>query len=116
MSTPNPEAQAALIRNTYRHAGISADEMSRTAMVECHGTGTVVGDAVEACALANVFGEKGIIIGSVKPALGHSEGASALTSVIKAILSLEHGKILPNIKFESPNLQSRFYKDTGSLS
>lgn len=77
-------------------------------MVECHGTGTVVGDAVETCALANVFGGGGMLIGSVKPALGHSEGASALTSIIKAIVSLENRVILPNIKFESPNLQSTY--------
>ncbi|GKT53257.1 polyketide synthase [Colletotrichum tofieldiae] len=103
MSTPSPEAHEALIRSAYRMAGIQ--DLCGTAMVECHGTGTTVGDAVETCAIARVFGEKGVIIGSTKPALGHSEGASALTSVIKAVLSLEHRTIIPNIKFHSPSLR-----------
>lgn len=63
MLTPSPAAQAALIRRTYEAAGI--DDMSRTAMVECHGTGTVVGDPLEAEAIANCFGDRGVIITSV---------------------------------------------------
>ncbi|KAF6833528.1 polyketide synthase [Colletotrichum musicola] len=106
MATPSSEAQEALIRSAYRMAGIK--DPSETAMVECHGTGTAVGDAVETCAIARVFGDKGVIIGSTKPALGHSEGASTLTSVIKAILSLERRVILPNIKLESPSLRIPF--------
>jgi acyl transferase domain-containing protein len=39
----------------------------------------------------------------VKPNLGHSEGAAALTSIMKAVLSLEHRTIIPNIKFNNPN-------------
>ncbi|KZL63309.1 polyketide synthase [Colletotrichum incanum] len=103
VSTPSPEAHEALIRSAYRMAGIQ--DLCGTAMVECHGTGTTVGDAVETCAIARVFGENGVIIGSTKPALGHSEGASALTSIIKAVLSLEHRTIIPNIKFHSPSLR-----------
>lgn len=55
-----------------------------------------------------MFGESGIYIGSVKPNLGHSEGASGLTSVIKSILALEHRMIPPNIKFNNPNPKSEF--------
>ncbi|KAF6820431.1 polyketide synthase [Colletotrichum sojae] len=106
MATPSSEAQEALIRSAYRMAGIK--NPSETAMVECHGTGTAVGDAVETCAIARVFGDKGVIIGSTKPALGHSEGASTLTSVIKAIISLERRVILPSIKFETPSLRIPF--------
>ncbi|OLN94033.1 Lovastatin nonaketide synthase 4 [Colletotrichum chlorophyti] len=103
MSTPSPEAQEALIRSAYRMAGIN--NLCDTAMVECHGTGTAVGDAVETCAIARVFEERGVVIGSLKLALGHSECASALTSVMEAVLSLEHRTIIPNIKFESPSLR-----------
>jgi acyl transferase domain-containing protein len=107
MSTPSSEAQEALVRAAYRQAGISDREMVKTAMIECHGTGTPVGDAVETYALTKLFGHHGVLIGSVKPSFGHSESASALTSVLKAIVSLENRKILPNIKFESPNPQSK---------
>ena len=71
--------------------------------MECHGTGTPIGDPIEANAVARVFGDSGVYIGSVKPNLGHSEGASGLTSLIKAVLALENRIIPPNIKFNSPN-------------
>jgi acyl transferase domain-containing protein len=53
-----------------------------------------------------VFGERGVYIGSVKPNVGHSEGGSGLTSLIKAVLALEHRTIPPNIKFVEPNPKS----------
>lgn len=104
-SLPSASAQEALIRHTYRVAGIAEADMARTAFVECHGTGTPVGDPIETTAVARVFGavdgggeSQGVHIGSIKPNLGHGEGASGLTSVIKAVLSLEHRTIPPNIK------------------
>ncbi|QLI74684.1 Highly reducing polyketide synthase gloL [Metarhizium brunneum] len=101
MLTPSPLAQAALIRRIYAAAGIK--DLSETAIVECHGTGTPVGDPLEAQAVADCFGDDGIVITSVKPNVGHSEGAAGLTSLIKNVLVLEHGTILPNINFETPN-------------
>ncbi|KAG5978870.1 Type I Iterative PKS [Claviceps digitariae] len=106
ISKPSMESQEALMRKAYRDAGIS--DFSQTAFVECHGTGTPVGDPIEANAVANVFGDAGVYIGSVKPNLGHSEGASGLTSLIKAVLSLENRTIPPNIKFTQENPQIPF--------
>jgi acyl transferase domain-containing protein len=103
LSNPSSEAREALIRRAYDIAGIQ--DYGETVMVECHGTGTPVGDTREANAIARVFGEKGIYIGSVKPNLGHSEGASGLTSLFKAVLSLENRIVVPNIKFNNPNPQ-----------
>lgn len=60
---PSPVAQEALIRRAYAVAGIR--DFSETAYVECHGTGTQVGDPLEATAVANVFGKKGVLITSV---------------------------------------------------
>lgn len=100
ISMPNPDAHEALIRYCYKAAGI---DLCDTAMVECHGTGTAVGDPLEVAAVAKCFGENGIYIGSVKPNLGHAEGASAITSIAKAVLALENKIILPNIKFNTPN-------------
>ncbi|KAL8376833.1 hypothetical protein RB595_007791 [Gaeumannomyces hyphopodioides] len=101
LSQPSTDAQEALMRRAYALAGI--DDFSETAMVECHGTGTATGDPIEAKAVARVFGEKGVYIGSVKPNLGHTEAASGLVSLLKMVKALQHRIIPPNIKFTTPN-------------
>jgi acyl transferase domain-containing protein/SAM-dependent methyltransferase len=103
ISYPSTESHEAMIRKAYASAGIT--DFSRTTFVECHGTGTPTGDPIEANAVARVFGgsERGVYIGSVKPNLGHSEGASGLTSLIKVVLALENRIIPPQIRFSSPN-------------
>lgn len=110
MSVPSLESHEAMIRHAYMVAGIK--DHSSTAFVECHGTGTAVGDPLEVGAIANVFGgQKGIYIGSVKPNVGHSEGASGLTSIIKAVLALEKKIIPPNINFCTPSPKIPFEKE-----
>jgi acyl transferase domain-containing protein len=124
ISYPNSLSHEQVIRRAYEVAGIQA--FSETAMVECHGTGTAVGDPLEARAIANVFGKDGVYIGSVriiftiihsmifklnnqvKPNVGHSEGASGLTSTIKMVLALEKKTIPPNTLFKTPNPKSKF--------
>ncbi|KAF5025548.1 hypothetical protein F66182_2356 [Fusarium sp. NRRL 66182] len=100
IALPNPKAQEAVIRDAYAAAGIS--DYSKTGFVECHGTGTAVGDPIEIASIASIFGsstgDSQMHITSVKPNLGHSEGASGLSSLIKAVLSLENRTIPPNIK------------------
>ncbi|PLB55540.1 putative polyketide synthase [Aspergillus steynii IBT 23096] len=99
LALPNPDAHDAVIRQAYKAAGLG---LSDTAMVEAHGTGTKIGDPIEATAIGKCF-EQGVYIGAIKPNLGHSEGAAALTSIMKAVLSLENRTIIPNIKFNNPN-------------
>ncbi|KAF9880614.1 hypothetical protein CkaCkLH20_01656 [Colletotrichum karsti] len=106
ITQPNAAAHEAMIRLAYEQAGIT--DFSKTAYFECHGTGTAVGDPIETGAVANVFGDKGIHITSVKPNVGHTEGASGLVSLIKAVMSLEHRTIPPNIKFNIPNPKIAF--------
>ena len=100
LALPNPAQHEAAIRQAYKSAGLS---LSQTAMVEAHGTGTKIGDPIEAKAIANCFPNQGLYLGAIKPNLGHSEGAAAITSIIKAVLTLENRTILPNIKFHTPN-------------
>lgn len=100
-ATPSSEAQERMIRKAYESAGIV--DISKTAFVECHGTGTATGDPIETTAVARIFGDEGIYISSVKPNVGHSEGASGITSIIKSVLALENKTIPPNIKFTRPN-------------
>ncbi|CAG8118103.1 unnamed protein product [Penicillium nalgiovense] len=86
---PNDISHEAMIRRAYEVAGIA--DYSQTAFVECHGTGTQVGDPVETRAVGRVFGPSGgVLIGSVKPNVGHSKGASGITSLIEAVLTLEN--------------------------
>ncbi|KAL4915051.1 hypothetical protein BDW62DRAFT_204029 [Aspergillus aurantiobrunneus] len=103
LTMPNIDAHEALIRAAYRNGGL--EDPVLTAMVECHGTGTAVGDAIEAGAVSRVFGKHGSVshLAHVKPNLGHSEGASAITSILKAVVELENRVILPNIKLQQPS-------------
>ncbi|KAJ6018051.1 fatty acid synthase S-acetyltransferase [Penicillium sp. IBT 35674x] len=100
-AVPSAEAQSNLIRKAYQRAGIL--DPTKTGLFECHGTGTAAGDVTEAEAIARVFGASGVVIGAAKPNVGHSEGASALTSLIKGVLCLEHRAIPPSARFETPN-------------
>lgn len=105
LSMPNGEAQVELIRSVYDSAGLDVRD---TGYVETHGTGTKVGDPIEAAALHTVFGEgrstkEPLYIGSIKSNIGHAEGSSGILAIIKTALMLEKGFILPNIHFKKPN-------------
>lgn len=99
-SLPSSDAQEDMIRRAYEVAGLA---VSDTGYVECHGTGTSVGDPIETKAVARVFGEVGVTIGSTKPNFGHTEGASGILSVLKTVLSLENKTIPPSIKYSPKN-------------
>ncbi|KAF4592341.1 polyketide synthase [Ophiocordyceps camponoti-floridani] len=101
INIPSGEQHEVLMRRAYQQAGIA--DLSETAFIECHGTGTSVGDPIETNAIANCVGSKGMLLTSVKPNVGHGEGAAGLTSVIKAVLALEHRLVPPNIFFKTPN-------------
>ncbi|KAI1374459.1 hypothetical protein F4677DRAFT_461487 [Hypoxylon crocopeplum] len=100
MLVPRGEALESLMKKIYADAGLNPSD---TAFVECHGTGTSVGDPIETSAVGEVFGTDGVYIGSVKPNIGHCEGSAGLASLIKAVLALENKRIPPNIKFNDPN-------------
>ncbi|KAL6808135.1 hypothetical protein V8C40DRAFT_278958 [Trichoderma camerunense] len=102
LSNPSSKAHEELIRQAYKFSGLDPAD---TAMCECYGTGTAVGGPLEVNAVANVWGKDGILIGSVKPNVDHSEGALGITSIIKTVLALENRTIIPNIKFKNPNLK-----------
>ncbi|KAI1817433.1 polyketide synthase [Poronia punctata] len=96
ISLPSGELQEVAIRKAYENAGL---DLSGTDYVECHATGTAVGDPIEVDAVGRCFSPRQgppLLIGSVKTNVGHSEGASGLTSVLKIIQSFENGKIPPS--------------------
>ncbi|KAK0513792.1 hypothetical protein JMJ35_003514 [Cladonia borealis] len=105
ITQPSAEAQELLIRDTYSKAGLS---LSETRYFEAHGTGTPVGDPIEAHAINASFGSyrsklDPIIIGTVKSNIGHLEGASGIAGLMKTILVLERGLIPKNIWLERVN-------------
>ena len=111
ISQPNSEAQESLIRSTYRKAGL---DWAQTKLFEAHGTGTQVGDSLEARAIANVFREwnteaSPLYVGAVKTNVGHLEGGSGMASIIKTVLALENGIIPPNagLRHANPNIPFR---------
>lgn len=108
ITRPSAQGQEAAIRKAYENAGNLS--FSDTTFFECHGTGTQAGDPLEVSAIGNVFAssrsdapEDRLLIGSIKPSLGHTEGASALASIMKVVLSLEAGEIPPTYGVEELN-------------
>ncbi|KAK5997657.1 Prosolanapyrone synthase [Cladobotryum mycophilum] len=105
ISHPSPDGQEAVIRQAYKAAGGLNPDL--TGYAECHGTGTPVGDPIEVSAVGRVFspGRKDdpLLIGSIKPNLGHSEAASAMSQIMKAVLAMEHGEIPATIRIKNFN-------------
>ncbi|KAL9595035.1 MAG: hypothetical protein Q9219_006685 [cf. Caloplaca sp. 3 TL-2023] len=103
ITQPSQIAQEENILETYRAGGL---DLSSTGYFEAHGTGTQIGDSTEAAAIAAAFHGKRngpLLIGALKPNIGHLESASGIASMIKAIMILENGLIPPNIFFAKPN-------------
>ncbi|KAI1821188.1 polyketide synthase [Xylaria intraflava] len=95
ITQPSVDLQETVIRKAYGTAGLNFND---TDYMECHGTGTPVGDPIEIDAIRRCFSESRetpLLFGAVKPNLGHSEASSGLTSLIKVALSFNHGKIPP---------------------
>lgn len=102
---PSVDGQAAAVRAALKAAGVSADTVD---YVECHGTGTFLGDPIEVSALAQAFrGDTQATgfcrIGSVKTNIGHLDTAAGVAGLIKAALALHHRQIPPSLNFEAPN-------------
>jgi acyl transferase domain-containing protein/acyl carrier protein len=105
LTVPNGLSQEAALRAALERAGVSPLQVQ---YAEAHGTGTPVGDPVEANALGNVLGRcraegERLTMGSVKSNIGHTESASGAVSLIKVALALTHGQIPPNLHFHKPN-------------
>ncbi|GAA0624214.1 hypothetical protein GCM10010174_49210 [Kutzneria viridogrisea] len=96
ITAPNPAAQSELIRQALRGCGIRPEQVG---YVEAHGTGTPAGDPAELRGLREVFGERDLLVGSVKANIGHLESAAGIAGFLKAVLCLAHGEVPPQ-----PNL------------
>ncbi|MFF2619862.1 SDR family NAD(P)-dependent oxidoreductase [Kitasatospora sp. NPDC058046] len=104
LSLPDADAQAELLEQVYRQAGV---EPSQVSYVEAHGTGTQAGDPVECRSLGRVLGARRhgvpLPVGSVKSNLGHLEAAAGMAGVLKAILVLRERRIPRTLHGTPPN-------------
>jgi phthiocerol/phenolphthiocerol synthesis type-I polyketide synthase C len=105
ISVPTAAMQAELLQSVYRRAGVDPRSL---AYLEAHGTGTAVGDPIEARALIEAVSggrpaDDPLLIGSVKTNLGHLETASGMAGLFKAILCLKHGAVPRSLHYQTPN-------------
>ncbi|MGU7771057.1 SDR family NAD(P)-dependent oxidoreductase [Burkholderia sp. MR1-5-21] len=105
ISVPGAAAQTALLRSVYARAGIDPQSL---AYLEAHGTGTAVGDPIEARALIDAVAggrpaDDPLLIGSVKTNIGHLETASGMAGLLKAVLCIRHRAVPKSLHFDTPN-------------
>ncbi|WP_410638381.1 SDR family NAD(P)-dependent oxidoreductase [Amycolatopsis sp. lyj-346] len=115
LTAPNPRAQAAVVRDAYRRAGIDPRTVG---YIEAHGTGTKLGDPVEVDGLKEAFRElyadfgadfgadvaaAHCGIGSVKTNIGHLELAAGVAGVLKVLLQLKHRTLVESLHCETVN-------------
>jgi acyl transferase domain-containing protein/NAD(P)-dependent dehydrogenase (short-subunit alcohol dehydrogenase family)/acyl carrier protein len=101
---PSASGQVRCLKNAYELAGVSPATIE---LIEAHGTGTKVGDSVEATALSQVFRESRAdgtwcALGSVKSMIGHTKAAAGAAGLIKAALALYNKVLPPTLKVKSP--------------
>nr|XP_050845903.1 fatty acid synthase-like [Vespula vulgaris] len=99
---PSNKIQSTLFKKFYEECNIP---MTCIPYIEAHGTGTRVGDHEELNAIDHIFTKNRanpLKIGSLKSNIGHTEGASGISSVAKVIISMESGLIPPNVNFNIP--------------
>ncbi|MCP4043673.1 MAG: hypothetical protein GY731_17245, partial [Gammaproteobacteria bacterium] len=123
LTSPNPNAQAALIIKAWNRAGISPDSAG---YIEAHGTGTPLGDPIEINGLKKAFGElyrqhqlavpsrPSCAIGSAKTNIGHLEPAAGIAGLLKVLMMMRHQTLPKNAHLEAINPyisleQSPFY-------
>ncbi|MGA9871096.1 MAG: beta-ketoacyl synthase N-terminal-like domain-containing protein, partial [Rhodococcus sp. (in: high G+C Gram-positive bacteria)] len=102
---PSPDAQAEALRFAYRDAGIAPSGVD---YIEAHGTGTILGDPIEADALGRVVGrgrdaDKPALLGSAKTNFGHLESAAGAAGLIKVVLAMQQNRLPASLNYTGPN-------------
>jgi acyl transferase domain-containing protein/NADPH:quinone reductase-like Zn-dependent oxidoreductase/NAD(P)-dependent dehydrogenase (short-subunit alcohol dehydrogenase family)/acyl carrier protein len=105
LTAPNVAAQEAVLRDAIAAAGLEATDID---LVECHGTGTPLGDPIEVDALRAVVGQprtdgSTCVLGAVKSNVGHLEGAAGVAGLVKVLLSMREELIPKNLHYRTLN-------------
>lgn len=110
LPVPNPVSQQRLADRVIKEAGI---DPALVGYIEAHGTGTSVGDPLEAQALGHSYGKvpgrtQPLVIGSVKNNFGHTEAAAGVAGLIKAALTVQRRTIVPQVVLDKLNPEIPF--------
>ena len=105
LTVPSGPAQERVIAEALSRAGLEPSEVD---YLEAHGTGTELGDPVEAHAAAAAYGrgravDRPLLIGSVKTNVGHLDAAAGVAGLVKVVLSMHHGVIPRHLHYETPS-------------
>ncbi|MDI1475030.1 type I polyketide synthase [Polyangium sp. y55x31] len=109
LTAPNVLAQEALLRDALRNARVEPHEVG---FIECHGTGTSLGDPIETDAIRSVFGAERkdgsrLWLGALKTNIGHLEAAAGIAGFIKVVLALGQRRLPPNLHLRHLNPRVR---------
>ncbi|GAA3836626.1 hypothetical protein GCM10022226_68240 [Sphaerisporangium flaviroseum] len=102
-TAPGVDGQAEVIESALGVAGVKSDTIG---YVECHATGTMLGDSIELAAMNRVFAQPRdtpCVLGSLKPSIGHLDRASGVTGLMRAALNLKHELLPGTPNYETPN-------------
>jgi len=105
MTSPNADAQTEVVLRAWRNAGVRADDVG---YIEVHGTGTRVGDPIEARGLTAAFATQTdrkhfCAMSSLKSSIGHAGIAAGIASLTRVILALKHKRLYPTLHFQNLN-------------
>ena len=105
LTAPSGPSQQDVIRAALRDASANPGDVD---YVECHGTGTALGDPIEVGALAGVFGAEReasnpLVLGAIKTNIGHLEACAGMTGLIKVVMALQHRAVPANLHFQKLN-------------
>ncbi len=104
LTAPHGPSQEKLIREALSAAGLKASDVDA---VEGHGTGTKLGDPIEANALLATYGQgrdgRPLWLGSLKSNVGHTQSAAGIGGIIKMIKAMEHGRLPRTLHVDAPS-------------